>query len=211
MRRIFILLNFIFPMCYAQGISESDSLVSYDIDLLEYVTYLLDFEYDYEIRVDSRLLISNPGIVSFHNVRADEVTLLDSMSDTFLLDTLIIEQMKASLSSIGISETNAVKDAQCPGIMVPPMPEVVERRKRLCPRETYVSVVLAMPRSGGAYWPNNLDERAKYSEADVWSVRAILRYVSPEGSIESSWDYVLEFTEEGGIRLLEKQPLLIIE
>jgi hypothetical protein len=87
---------------------------------------------------------------------------------------------------------------------------MVERKRSHCPAESLRAVLVALPRQGGAYWPQNFDERPKYDGRDVWSVRVIVKTLSPNGQVERSADYVFERVKDAWV-LLERRLVLIVE
>lgn len=165
-----------------------------------------------DIRVDPRPLRRDPALVTFHDFSAAPDLVLPEAQLRPLadVDSSIIGMRKQLLTAVGVGETDAFRDAQCPGGLAPPTDSIVAQRKRLCPNTQYRSHIASLPRPGGAYWPGNVDERGKYEGRDVMTVRVISRVVGPTGSVESSADYVFTHAD-GGWQYMKRKALLIVE
>ncbi len=161
------------------------------------------------VRIDPRPLPADPDIVSLHSLQAIVPDHVTDLADTVPIPAASHARM-STLRAFAIDTTNAWEDAKCPGVMIPPTPEVRERKRQRCPPDAYESVVIAAPRPGGAFWPGNVDEREKYP-GRVFTVRVISRDVTPSGSVEASYDYVYRCTDTRRCDLLEIKPLLIVE
>jgi len=166
------------------------------------------------LRVDPRPLRPDPALVTLHDVtvvpeRVDPEVQARPFAD---VDAAVVARRSELIERLGRLETDALADARCPGVLVPPGPAVAERRRRHCPTEgSYRSAALALPRPGPPYWPGNVDERARYAGVDVVSVRVIIRHLSEAGSSERSMDYVFAFTSEDDVRYLKRTELLVVE
>jgi hypothetical protein len=167
-----------------------------------------------ELRVDPRPLKHDPGLVTLKGV---ETVIPDRVAPDAhyapLADSrvAITEARRNLLSEMGLAETDAFKDARCPGVMIPPTPAVDEMKRELCPSTRYSSVIIALPREGGSHWPANVDERSKYGNRPVYSVRVIETSLHPRGSVEMSSDYIFERLADNQWKLLEVRGLLIVE
>lgn len=169
-----------------------------------------------ELRVDPRPLANDPRIVTLHlsGVLTDIATVGTGVPTAAWSDTTTshdIQRRLEALRTLKVTRTDAIEDAKCPGVLIPPSPAIEERKRATCPSAPYRSVILSTPREGGAYWPNEVDERVKYQGRNVASLRLIVRSLSPHGSVESAWDFVFEWQSDGVPRLLEKRLLLILE
>lgn len=164
---------------------------------------------DRPLRIDPRPLPADPDIVSLHSLQSIVPDRVRDLADTVSIPAAGPARMSA-LHALAIDTTDAWEDAKCPGVMIPPSPDVRERKRERCPSDAYNSAVIASPRPGGAFWPGNLDERDKYP-GRVFTIRVISRDVSPRGSVEASYDYVYRCTDTRRCDLLEIKPLLIVE
>lgn len=158
------------------------------------------------VRIDPRPLAADPRITT---VRPE--ALADVPEEVVELRAAVLERM-------GIDQTDAVEDANCPGLMPPPGP------KPGCPQdESYHSVITGLPRPGGAHWPDaavaggyvkvpDVDEREPGLSLGYWSMRVITKSQFPNGGPGSAWDYVFGWDRESGEwQLVEKVPLFIQE
>lgn len=170
--------------------------------------------YQPTIHVDPRPLSNDPRLVtllSMGDVIPEYVDGSVSRSPLAQVPGAAIEARQGALRRLNLGETDGLVDAKCPGIMIPPTEDVIASRRQLCPAGSFTSVMIALPRLGGAYWPANLDERKKYGSTQTWSVRVIGRDLTPKGSVEQSRDYVFERLAPGKWKLLEAKRLLIVE
>ncbi len=122
----------------------------------------------------------------------------------------MVRQRSRVLSRMGLVETDAMEDSRCPGIMLPP------GRKRdltACPvAGQFTSVMLSMPRPGGAYWPGVVDEREEGRRQGHWTIRVVERSMEPRGSSTVVVDYVVEpKLDRHGWVVVKRVPLFVIE
>lgn len=167
-----------------------------------------------ELRVDPRPLKHDPGLVTLKGLESvipDRVAPEAHYAPLADSRDAVTQARRNLLIELGIAETDAFKDSRCPGAMIPPSPEVDERKRERCPSTRYNSVIIALPREGGSYWPGNVDERNKYANRSVYSVRIIETSLHPRGSVEESIDYVFERQADNQWKLLDIRPLLIVE
>jgi hypothetical protein len=164
------------------------------------------------IRVDPKPLRPDPGLATLRALTMvpDRVSQGSWSSPYAESSPDATRARQAVLSRLGIPETDGLGYADCPGVLVPPTPIMVERKRSHCPAESFRAVLVALPRQGGAYWPQNFDERPKYDGRDVWSVRVIVKTLSPNGQVERSADYVFERVKDAWV-LLERRLVLIVE
>jgi hypothetical protein len=166
------------------------------------------------VTVDPRPLRPDPLLVTLHyfDVIPDRVDPEAQRNPFAPIDSALIRRRLNVLRSVGVPHADGLRDAGCPGIMLPRPPGSPRRASDACPAEgAYRSVVVAIPRRGGAYWPGNRDERAQYANREVYSVRVIERDLRPEGSVEVSSDYVFERGSGGVVVFLKQVRLLIVE
>lgn len=191
---------------------EPPNAAGYDSTLFRAtVLHLSAIERMEPLHVDPRPLPADPDIVTFHSL---ETVVPEWVRGQAIIDqagdSLVIGKRIKVLAETGTPTTDAWKDAACPGVLIPPSPEILEWKRRDCPSKEFLSAVIAVPRAGGAYWPDNVDERNKHG-AGTFTVRVITRSVSPDGSVEASYDYVYRCADSGECSLLEVKPLLIVE
>lgn len=182
-----------------------------DMRLFASVIAELELEYG-EISVDPRPLKADPRIVTLTRFDLVPAHVSPSANTTPLADgdtAEIVKKRKSILDSMAIREIDIFASLKCPGKLVPPSDEVSQKREAFCPKSDLTSVIIALPRQGGVYWPENVDERATYP--DAWSMRLIVRSSSPLGSTQVSHDYVFTISKKGDIVLQEKRPLMILE
>ena len=165
-----------------------------------------------EIRVDPRPMRNDPSIVSLHAITVVPERLVATRLDSVFSDATgrIREARENVLEELDVRSADAVRDARCPGVMVPPSPEVDERKRTYCPSQSYSSVVMALPRAGGPHWPGNVDRRDEYGDGH-YSVRVIVRSVGPEGSSEVASDIVFLVSSPQSPTYVETVPLIIVE
>lgn len=165
-----------------------------------------------DLRIDPRPLRPDPGLVTLHafNLAPDRV-ILGSWQDPFARGVENeIDSRRAALRLLGVTEAQGIPEVACPPVMAPPTPELQEEKARWCPQVAFRNALIALPRTGGAYWPPSVDERAKYAGRLVYTVRVLQRLFYPQGQMEASHDYVFEYQADGWV-LLERRGLLIIE
>jgi hypothetical protein len=163
-----------------------------------------------ELRIDPRPLKPDPGLVTLDSmVQEVAPTQVGAPGGPLLtLDGEVGARRKKVLSSLRIPITDALLDDRCPGALVAPLPESDAAKRERCPAMDYRSVMIAVPRAGGVYWPGNFDERAN-DKGEVWSVRVIRQDVGPAGKVAAASDYV--FVREAGWRFVKKELLFILE
>jgi hypothetical protein len=122
------------------------------------------------------------------------------------VDARMLRLRSAVLSARGIAETDALRDARCPGAGVEP-----GRDRSACPREgQFTSAILAEPRPGGAYWPGVVDEREAGRGRGEWTVRVTERTMTPAGTSTGAADYVLVRDRETRRWRFVKRVLLLV-
>lgn len=167
-----------------------------------------------ELRVDPRPIRNDPALVTFSGVWRvipERVSPDAQAAPLAEIPPAIIRSREAVLAHLQLGTTNVLSDARCPGFMIPPSPEVDQRKAELCPRDSYENAIIALPRKGGAYLPEGIDERNKYAPKTVYSVRVISRSMGPRGSVESSADFIFQEVGKNEWKLLERRNLLIVE
>lgn len=180
--------------------------------LLVATVYALRNDAGTEIRVDPRLMLPDPALVTLHDIDLIPERIQPRTSTPFDTTSSIgLSRMRSILDSLNIRQIDVVRYARCPGVLIPSSPEIEEKRRSLCPSDAFISVAIARPRPGGPYWPGNVDRRDVYANRHVYSVRVISRHLSPKGSTESSADYVFERQVSSEWRLVETKRLLLVE
>lgn len=166
------------------------------------------------VRVDPRPLRTDPSLATLHGlgeIVPDLVSPTAHHSPFADVEAEMVERRREVLAALGVDETDGLRYMACPGFMIPPSGEVARQRREHCPDSEYQIIMVALPRAGGVLLPPNTDERAKYADRPVSSVRVIRRTVGPRGSMETSADYVFERVDGDGWRLLEVRELMIVE
>lgn len=103
----------------------------------------------------------------------------------------VLQARRAVLARFGIPEANAFTYASCPGVLVPPPP--TGSRSGHCPKQEMEIYLVALPREGGAYFPESgVDERESGRKLGQVTVRVIQRSVGPQAGSYSAWDYVAQ-------------------
>jgi hypothetical protein len=123
----------------------------------------------------------------------------------------VMATREATLRRASIQQTNALADARCPGIMMVPSKDLDSLKRDACPSTPFLSVVLALPRAGGPWWPGHLDQRTQFADRHAVSIRVIARHMTLRGSTESAADYVFEIGAQGRWSLVEVVSLLVVE
>ena len=163
--------------------------------------------------VDARPMRNDPRIVTLSTSIASvvpEFVSPDAHQDVLVLDEPARRRRTSILERLRVPEGDAFRYADCPGVLTPPVPGIVERKRQNCPNEPIDLVLIALPRKGGVYWPANFDERGKYGES-AYSVRVIVTSASSQGRLQVSTDYVFAMSSVGAWELREKKTLLIVE
>jgi hypothetical protein len=165
-----------------------------------------------EIRVDPHPLRNSATLVTLHAMSMISERIEPGSWTSPYADISDVQKSErvAALARLGIAALDGLPNAECPGALMPPTPANEERRRSHCPPLVFRAVMVALPRTGGSYWPRNFDEREKYAGRDVCSVRVIVRLLAPNGHVESSADLIFEATASGW-QFLERRALLIIE
>ena len=162
--------------------------------------------------IDARPLRNDSRIVTLSKALplvVPEFVSVEAHEDVLLRDEFLSRQRRNTLTRAKVVEGDASAYASCPPLMLPETPERSERKQQLCPAEPTHLAFIALPRRGGAYWPENFDERTKHGES-AQSVRVILTTASHQGRNQVSVDYVFALTG-GRWELRERRPLLIVE
>lgn len=165
------------------------------------------------LRIDPRRLSADPGVVtltSLHTVIPDRVA-STSRPSAILRENGDLERRLEVLQSLDAPQGDILEYNRCPGVLVPPILGQDDPKPRWCPRTLRVTAIVSTPRSGGVYWPDNVDDRQRYAARSVYTARVIISDSSPAGSIEQSYDYVFECRTPVTCELLEVRPLLIVE
>ncbi|MEX0891558.1 MAG: hypothetical protein WEB88_05250 [Gemmatimonadota bacterium] len=167
------------------------------------------------LRVDPRPLRPDPALVSVHEgldaATAGRVVPATAEQPFAEVEPVILEHRLDLLRRLAVDTARLEAHRACPGVLVPPSPEVPERRQRNCPAEPYRLALLALPREGAPYWPGNVDERPSYAGVQVVSVRSIVRSLGPEGASESATDYLFAFTSPDEVRFVKLRALGVVD
>lgn len=166
------------------------------------------------VRVDPRPLHADPAIVELTRSVAHAVPGRVTTRDNPLASVprRTVARRSRSIARLGLREADAFSYPGCPGILLsaPVLNRPQPRARGECPPEEFAAVILGIPRSGGAYWPRNLDQRAE-TRPGAWTVRVITRDLGPSGASLTADDYVAERDESGSWRITKVVSLLIIE
>ena len=166
-----------------------------------------------QLVVDARPMRNDPRLVTLSRelpkVIPERVS-PDAHEDVLVLDESAKRKRMSILTRLAVREGDALLYADCPGTLTPTVPAIVERKRQNCPNDPIDLVLIALPRKGGVYWPDNFDERGKYGES-AYTVRVIVTSVSSQGRLQVSTDYVFTVSSVGGWELREKRHLLIVE
>jgi hypothetical protein len=172
------------------------------------VRFLLDSSKSQDpLRVDPRPL-RDTLLVSFKyrlvgipdSVRVQDSLVVHTSSDGFL------KRRQRILEEAGVPETNVVRDAECPGYLLPSEPEVLASYARYCPTATFRSIGVGIPRLVPASpTPSSMAERS-----DTLLVRVVRTELHPHGSVETGEDWVFIVTGSQ-LRLLKRRTLSIVE
>lgn len=164
--------------------------------------------------VDARPLLNDPRIVTLSEqltrVVPEFVSEIAHRSPLAKNDSTT-RARAAILTTLGVRQSDAFRYVSCPGRLLPSTPSIVERKRQACPVEAIQHALIALPRQGGAYWPDNVDERTKFGEKSIYSVRVIVAAMSLKGRLESSTDFVFERVNQGEWVLRERRALLVVE
>jgi len=165
------------------------------------------------LRIDPRPLRDDPRLVTLHDIDVipEYVDPAQGRAPLAVSMPEVVTSRREVIRRMRLPETDALRDAQCPGATLPPSEAVIARRQEWCPEVSFRSVIAATARDGGVYWPGNTDQRDRYAGRPVRSVRAIVRSISPRGSVESAADYVFERVGDRAWRLVETRVLLVVE
>jgi hypothetical protein len=203
--------------CHSQSVPEviryPNSSDSTDTALFRLVVeHLRDSSGDV-LRVDPRPLRNDPRLVTLRAFdmipgRVEPGLWRDPLAS---VPASLINTRREALRKLRIAEIDGLNLEPCPGVLVPESPKVNELKLSRCPEKAYRVLMVAIPRRGGSYWPGNFDERGKYLDRSIFTVRVIERSLSPQGSSEVSADYVFERMGMIEWRLLERRGLLIVE
>ena len=185
-----------------------------DAMLFAAVVRHLQGQWHTELRVDPRPLRVDPQLVTLHSFtvmpdRVDPDAHLNPLADAA---SGVLAARTAFLRSVDLATTDALADSRCPGVRSPVRPGSDPWRDSGCPPSgTYRSVLIATPRAGPAYWPNNIDQRPQFAGRHVYTVRVIERDMTPRGSVEASSDYVFERDARQRWVIIERVRLLLVE
>jgi hypothetical protein len=125
---------------------------------------------------------------------------------------VIIANRRVVLERLGVAQADALKRGRCPGALVPPPPPGYPPLDRSgCPKEERRVVITSEPRSGGAYWPGQIDEREVGRKRGQWSLRITARHEGPTSIMTTVDDYVLGRDASGNWQVLKKVNILILE
>jgi hypothetical protein len=167
-----------------------------------------------ELRIDPRPLRNDPRLASLrgiHNVIPEEVPAPADADPLASIDPSAMRHRRDVLTRLKIRETDGLLEVSCPGVTIPPSDSVDWWRSRKCPQTTHRTAMIALPRQGGALWPGNVNDSAKFTGRSVYSVRVIETVLSRQGSTERSLDYVFERIGPQSWQFLERRILLIVE
>lgn len=166
-----------------------------------------------QLVVDARPLRNDPRIVTLSKkmpLAVPEFVSQVAHADVLVQDSVVTTQRKSTLTRMSVAEGDASRYSSCPGVLVPETPERTEQKRRHCPAQSTELAFIAIPRQGGAYWPENFDERGRVG-ASAQSVRVIVTSASLHGQNQVSYDFVFGLSTGGAWELREKKVLLIVE
>jgi hypothetical protein len=210
-----VLLTFVVQKARGETTSVEQTSPAADSVLFERVVLLLRDETatGAKLVVDARALRNDPRLVTLSQVLPQvvpEFVSAHAHQDVLLEDESLRRQRRAILTRLNVTEGDASSHATCPGVLLPPLPDIVERKRRNCPVEAIELAFVAIPRTRGAYWPDNFDERTRYGESTN-TVRVIVTRASSAGKLQVSSDYVFVMRDSGTWELRERRVLLIVE
>lgn len=166
------------------------------------------------VRVDPRPLHPDPAIVELRRSVADAVPgRVTTRDDPLAAATRrAVSRRSREIARLGLRETDVYGYPNCTGVLwsAPVLNRAEPRARSDCPAEEFAAVILAIPRSGGAYWPGNVDQRRE-APAGAWTVRVIGRELGPSGASSTADDYVAQRLGAGGWRIIKVVSLLIVE
>jgi len=196
---------------FGQSAQQSRAALALDRALFAATLEALRREPGGPLRVDVRPLVPNPELVTMRDFdiipeRVDPTAATNMFAPA---DSATLAARRAVMRASGLDATDAIKDAKCPGILVPD--SRVKRAKCPASDKPYQSVLVALPREGGPYWPNNFDDRPDFAGRKVYSIRILHLSINNEGSVELSRDLVFELNADGTWRYVRSRSLLIIE
>lgn len=161
------------------------------------------------LRIDPRPLRADPGIS-----QPTPGALAQVSAEVVALRAAVLQRLQ-------VATTDAIEDARCPGIDIPP-PGMKPRHRPGCPESgSYVSLAIGLPRPGGPYWPNatvangtvkvpDVDQREPGLSLGHWSVRVIHKDVYPTGGPGSVSDYVFKRDPASGQWIFVEQKTFYI-
>lgn len=207
-----VLLN-LFNSCVAAKQSSNREVQ----DTLLFKAIVTDMEenaqkFNYELHVDPRPIRPDPEIVTLQHIDVIPEKISPDANHGMLnvQDAANIKQGRNDvLKKMGIPTTNIHNHLGCPGPLVPHSEQKKRNVQQFCPETRIREVIAAVPRSGGVFWPQNVDERD--ATPGTISVRVIMRILSPKGGTESAWDYVFTTSANGVPVLRDKRLLLVVD
>ena len=175
------------PPQLSRNTPSASQVLDANTEIFSAVVQALSIEANAPLRVDPRPLRADPTIVS-----ATPFTPVGGKTQQLAFAEISESMLRARhgvLRRLGITQTDAVANEQCPGAMIPV--EFVRDRSS-CPQSGYfTSAVLALARDqkwgvAGADSP-----RVGRGVAEGLAVRVILRSMSPAGASSAISDYVV--------------------
>lgn len=132
------------------------------------------------LRVDPRPLKADPMITD-----ADPSAYAD-------VPPSIVQARTMALKQLHISQTADATRGRCLGTSIPPLPGArVDEKALYCPAQNVAVAAIGLARPGGAYYTYGVDQRAEGLKQGDWVVRVVLTTLTPYGSNENSYDYVM--------------------
>jgi hypothetical protein len=124
----------------------------------------------------------------------------------------LVANRRVVLNRLGIEEADALEQGRCPGPAVPPPPPGSPPLDRSgCPSEARRVLITSEARSGGTYWPGQIDEREIGKQLGQWSIRITTWNEHPRSRLTSVDEYVLGRNPSGNWVVVKKINILLLE
>ncbi|HEY0810865.1 MAG TPA: hypothetical protein VGD49_11925 [Longimicrobiales bacterium] len=162
-----------------------------------------------QLRVDPRPLKPDPNLLTLEYSIAEIAPSRVTAEGSALLkvDSAFLQRRIRTLAKYGLRTGDALKRSGCPGHMVPPTPEVLQKKRELCPQgDPYTIAIFAVPRAGQ---DTTVEYEPREANLPAWSVRAIIQDEGSTGWTSYGVDYV--FVRESRWRFLKEKVLFVIE
>jgi hypothetical protein len=171
-------------------------------------------QYDGELlSVDPRPLMGDTRLMTLHSLHLvvpDLVSAEVHKTPFAAVSETVIEQRRRVLRDFNVPEGDIFSFYDCPGILVPPDPDLSDRREQLCPQIVHHFAVASLVRVFNEATKESA-ERSPYVEQATHIVRVIKHAAGPRGSYEGSADYFFTCTSATSCDLLGVNALMVVE